>query len=364
MPADARERAIARAVEKRERAYRATIIKLATFIVVMLVVMTGLFMVFSRYMPGDTDRYSAIFTSASQMKNGSRVQIAGVNVGTVTKIRLTRDNLAEVDFNVKDDFTLPRSVRALIRYENLTGDRYLALEPGDGPRKAILEPGSQIPVTQTEPALDLDNLLGGFKPLLRTLDADDVNDLTAALIAVFQGQSGAMETLLQHTDEFTNQLADRDQLIGSVIDNLNTTLGTLQEGHQGLDESVDRLQQLISGLAPDRGIIGESITQSAGATTRLADLLDATRPDIKETLTALGQTSDTALESEDFLRTLLGNLPGDFKTLSNLGSYGAWLQIYFCRIRLILPGPGESQYYFTAIDVMGDTTKAGGRCSP
>ncbi|MFT3716092.1 MAG: MCE family protein [Gordonia sp. (in: high G+C Gram-positive bacteria)] len=362
--ADTREQAIENAVAKRERAYRATIIKLATFVVVMLVVMTGLFLVFSRYQPGATDRYSAIFSSASQMKNGSRVQIAGVNVGTVHHIGLTRDNKAKVDFSVDDTFRLPKTVHALIRYENLTGDRYLALEPGDGPIHDYLPPGAQIPESATEPALDLDHLLGGFKPLFRTLKANEVNDLSAALIAVFQGQSGALNTLLQHTASFTGQLADRDALIGSVIDNLNTTLGTLQNDHAGLDHSVDLLQQLVSGLSDDRSIIGESIGQTSSATTRLADLLGTTRPDIKQSLTSLGQTSDQALQSEDFLRTLLGNLPGDFKTLSNLGSYGAWLQIYFCRIRLILPGPGDSQYYFTAIDAMGDKTKAGGRCSP
>ena len=86
-------------------------------------------------------------------------------------------------------------------------------------------------------------------------------------------------------------------------------------------------------------------------------------PDIKQALTGLGVTSGEALKSEPFLRDLLSRLPGDFKMLSNLGSYGSWLQIYFCRIRLLLPGPGNSQYYFTAINVMGDTTTAGGRCA-
>lgn len=350
-------------VDKRARAFRATVVKLAAFVVVMVLVMTGLFMVFSRYQPGSTDDYTAIFTSASAMKSGSDVQIAGVDVGMVNKIHLTRDNRAEVKFSVNDDYRLPTSVRALIRYENLTGDRYLELTPGNGPPGEYLAAGAEIPMEQTEPALDLDNLLGGFKPLFRTMSGEQVNELSTALIAVFQGQGPALQQLLAATDSFTNTLADRDKLIGSVIDNLNHTLGLLQDDHRGLDESVDRLQQLISGLSGDRDVIGEFITQSAEASTGMADLLQVTRPDIKSTLTSLGQTSDQALQAEPFIRQLLGDLPGDFKTLSNLGSYGAWLQIYFCRIRLLLPGPGNSQYFFTAIDAMGDKTKAGGRCA-
>jgi len=350
-------------LDKRARAFRATIIKLASFIVVMLLVMAGLVLVFSKYQPGGTESYKALFTSASAMKSGSRVKIAGVDVGTVNKVHLTRDNTAEVKFDVNEDFRLPTSVRALVRYENLTGDRYLELQPGGGDLEKYLSPGATIPITQTEPALDLDNLLGGFKPLFKTMSADDVNELSTALIAVFQGQGEGLNQLLASTASFTDQLADRDALIGSVIDNLNQTLTTLESDHQGLDQSVDRLQQLVTGLAEDKGVIGNAVTQTAEVTNSLAGLLGNTRPDLKQTITALGQTSAEALKSRDFLDQLLTELPGSFKTLSNLGSYGSWLQIYFCRIRLLLPGPGDSQYFFTSIDAMGDKTKAGGRCA-
>lgn len=352
-----------RFVDKRARAFRATVIKLSTFIVVMLLVMTGLFMVFSRYQPGRTDGYTALFASASAIKPGSKVQIAGVEVGVVNSVGLTRDNLARVKFTVSDAFRLPKSARALIRYQNLTGDRYMELQPGNGPPGDYLDGGAEIPVEQTEPALDLDNLLGGFKPMFRTMSGEQVNELSAALIAIFQGQGPALQQLLAATDGFANTLADRDKLIGSVIDNLNTTLGVLEADHTGLDQSVDRLQQLITALSGDRDVIGNFISESAEATTGLASLLGATRPDIKGALSGLGETSAQALKAEPFLRKLLSELPGDFKVLSNLGSYGAWLQIYFCRIRLILPGPGDSQYYFTAIDAMGDKTSAGGRCA-
>lgn len=350
-------------VDKRARAFRATVVKLFSFVVVMVLVMAGLVVVFSRYQPGSSANYTAIFTSASAMKPGSDVQIAGVDVGMVDKISLNRDNVAEVKFTVNDDYRLPTSVRALVRYQNLTGDRYLELQPGNGAPGEYLSAGAQIPIEQTEPALDLDNLLGGFKPLFRTMSGEQVNELSTALISVFQGQGPALQQLLSATDSFTNTLAERDALIGSVIDNLNTTLGMLQADYTGLDQSVDRLQQLISGLSGDRDVIGQFITRAAGATTGMADLLQTTRPDIKGALAGLGETSNEALKAEPYIREMLGELPGNFKTLSNLGSYGAWLQIYFCRIRLLMPGPGNSQYFFTAIDAMGDKTKAGGRCA-
>ena len=228
-------------MDKRARAFRATVIKLGTFIVVMLLVLVGLVIVFSKYQSGGTDKYSALFTSASAMKSGSSVQIAGVEVGTVSSIDLTEDNLARVRFTVNQNYRLPTSARALIRYENLTGDRYLEIQPGNGDLRTTMAPGDEIGVDRTEPALDLDKLLGGFKPLFRTMDADEVNQLSSALIAVFQGQGGSLNALLENTAEFAGEVADRDELIGSVIDNLNTAMGTLVADRKGLDESLDRM---------------------------------------------------------------------------------------------------------------------------
>ena len=137
-----------------------------------------------------------MFTSASALKSGSSVEIAGVEVGTVSDVSLNRDNQAVLKFTVADKYSVPKSVKALIRYENLTGDRYLELrrEPGAaGPR---LADGARIPVEQTQPALDLDNPSAG-SPLLRSLNPDEANQLTASLIEVFQGQGPALTHLLK-----------------------------------------------------------------------------------------------------------------------------------------------------------------------
>ncbi|BBZ21553.1 hypothetical protein MGAD_58880 [Mycolicibacterium gadium] len=121
---------------------------------------------------------------------------------------------------------LTQGSRAVIRYDNLFGDRYLALEEGTGGLKT-LSPGQTIPLTHTQPALDLDSVIGGFKPLFRALDPQQVNDLTQQLIEAFEGQGPAIGSFLQQAAVVTNTLADRDLLIGQVIDNLNVVLGSL-----------------------------------------------------------------------------------------------------------------------------------------
>ena len=57
-------------------------------------------------------------------------------------------------------------------------------------------------------------MIGGFRPLFRALDPDQVNALTGQLIAAFQGQGATINSFLAQTAAVTNTLADRDQLIG------------------------------------------------------------------------------------------------------------------------------------------------------
>ena len=113
---------------------------------------------------------------------------------------------------------------ASIRYQNLVGDRYLEITSGPGELRK-LPPGGTIAKDNTQPALDLDALLGGLRPVLKGLDGNKVNEVSNAVIELLQGQGGALSNLLASTGSFTQDLAARDQLIGDVINNLNTVLG-------------------------------------------------------------------------------------------------------------------------------------------
>src|SRR3954454_25317669 len=102
----------------------------------------------------------------------------------------------------------------------------MALEEGAGATKKI-QPGGTIPLDRTAPALDLDALIGGFRPLFHALDPDQVNALSGQLISAFQGQGATIGSFLTQTATLTSTLADRDQPIGHVVVNLNTVLVSL-----------------------------------------------------------------------------------------------------------------------------------------
>ena len=59
-----------------------------------------------------------------------------------------------------------------------------------------------------------------------------------ALVETLQGQGGTLESVFASTGSLTSTLADRDQLIGQVIDNLNTVLGTIADKGDQFSEEL------------------------------------------------------------------------------------------------------------------------------
>jgi phospholipid/cholesterol/gamma-HCH transport system substrate-binding protein len=311
---------------------RGTLIKFTVFAVVMAMLTAFLFLIFSQTRTGATNGYSAIFTDASRLKTGDTVRVAGIRVGTVKAVSLQPDRKVLVKFDTDRGIVLTTGTRAQIRYLNLTGDRFLELADSPGSTK-LLQAGSQIPLERTAPALDLDLLLGGLKPVIRGLNPQDVNALTSSLIQILQGQGGTLESLFSKTSSFTNSLADNSQVIEQMIDDLRTLLDTLSKDGDEFSGAIDRLEALVSGLSADRDPIGEAITSLDKGTASLADLLGRARPPLAGTIDELNRLAPLLDGThKDYIDATLQRLPELYRKLARVGSYGAFFPYYICGI--------------------------------
>lgn len=322
------------------REARVTTFKLCAFAGVMILVLAGLIVVFSEYRSGATEDYAADFEDVSGLEKADKVRIAGVEVGKVGKVELQDGNTARVEFSVDDDQTVLASTVASVRYENLTGDRYLELTRGTGDRTP-LQPGATLPREQTRPALDLDALLGGFRPLFKALDPGQVNALSQSIVQVFQGEAGNVQDLLAATSSLTSTLADRDQLIGSVIDNLTAVLTTVSDNKQGVDDIVVNLQQLISGLAKNSAPIGESVSRIDDASASMSSLLADVRPAFKQDVQGLDKVAGLVNDDQDYVDNVIQRLPDDFQKMQRLGVYGGFFNFYLCGVVLRFSDPTD-----------------------
>jgi phospholipid/cholesterol/gamma-HCH transport system substrate-binding protein len=331
--------------------------RLAIFVAICLLAIFGSLMVFAQLRFQEEQVYKAEFTTVSGLESGNFVRIAGVEVGKVKSISITPDAVAMVEFSTDDTVVLTEGTRALIRYDNLIGGRYLELQEGAGGIKR-LEPGQTIPLDRTEPALDLDALIGGFRPLFRALDPEKVNALSGQLIQAFQGQGATISSFLAQTAAFTNTLADRDELIGQVIVNLNGVLGSLGDQSDQVKRAVGSLSELVEGLEARKSEFADGLARIGVSTGILANLVEEVRPPLPKVVHETDRTAGIVVADHDYVDNLLNTLPDAYQALARQGMYGDYFSFYLCDAVLKLNGKGGQPVY---VKVAGQST---GRCAP
>ena len=324
-------------------------VKLAAFALVTLLATGLLAATIGNFSFGARDSYTAVLSDATGLRSGDEVRIAGVRVGQVKDVSLTRDSHAAVTFDVDASHRLPAGVLVQIRYRNLVGERYVALTEGPGTNQ-VLRPGAVIPLSQTTPALDLTVLFNGFKPLFAALSPNDVNTLSSEIIQVLQGEGGTVTDLLARTASLTSTLADRDAVIGRTIDNLNQVLATVQQRDDQLSELILQLQRFVSGLSADRAAIGGSLAGIADLADATSSLLAQGRAPLKDDIAQLGRVAGTLDANKATVDDVLKNLPRKFNTITRTATYGSWFNFYLCDFNgsVVIPGvPTVQQPHFS-----------------
>ncbi|PRY43527.1 MCE family protein [Umezawaea tangerina] len=308
----------------------APLVKLVVFAVVTILATALLAVTIANVSLKSATGYTARFTDVTALNQGDDVRIAGVRVGQVEDIRVVDRRLAEVEFSIDGDRRLPASATATIKYRNLVGQRYIALEHGVGDADAVLPEGGVIPLERTKPALDLTVLFNGFKPLFQALNPEDVNKLSYEIIQVLQGEGGTIDSLLRHTASLTSTLAGKDKVIGEVVDNLNSVLDTVNSRGEQLSTLVTTAQGLVSGLAQDREPIGDAITALGDLTSTTAGLLDQARQPLKDDIASLGLVSKTLADNEAVVEGAIQKMPSKLETITRTATYGSWFNFFLC----------------------------------
>lgn len=314
------------------RGFVPQLVKFAIFTVITVLLTTVLATTVANIDNSDKVEFSARFTDVTGLTEGDDVRMSGVKVGSVDTIEVVDDEQALVRFEVDAGRKIPKDVAAAVKYRNLIGRRYLALDMGAGGLNDLLAPSSTIPVERTQPPLNLTTLFNGFKPLFQALRPDEVNKLSYEIIQVLQGEGGTVESLLRHTGSLTQTVARKDQVIGQVVDNLNTVLGTVNERSPELSGLLDQTQQLVTGLSQQREPIGHAIDSLGGLSDTTAGLLEEGREPLKRDINHLGDVSQNLNAQGPLLNQMLQDMPNKMETMGRTASYSSWFNYFACQM--------------------------------
>lgn len=306
------------------------LIGFSLFAVAALLLTYVIWSTLERSVPGETHSYTTYFNDASGLKSGDDVRMAGARVGRVADIDLDKGR-ARVTFDVQDNQKILTNTAAAIRYQNLVGQRYLSLNLVKGQDSAPLPAGSTLTMP-SEDSFDVTALLAGFQPVFETLQPEQINALSEGIVKAFGGDQVSLSYTVAEVGRLANDMADRDQVIGAIIDNLSGVMRDLARQGTQVQTVVDGIKTLIADLNGNSATFGRSIDQIGRTTQGFADVLAENRTTLAQAATDARAATTSLIGSGAKIDRMAVDLPvflGHFPTV--LGQ-GAYLNIYACNL--------------------------------
>ncbi|GAA4400417.1 MCE family protein [Tsukamurella soli] len=304
------------------KSIRATIIKVAIFAVVMLLGLVLIMQALTRPVTGKLDSFHGMFKDVSGLKVGDDVRMLGVQVGKVTHVGVKqsadhRDTAAQVDFTVQNSHKLPSGTKLAIRYQNLTGSRYVDLETPAQGGGAPLPSGATFSTSDTIPSFDITSVFNGLKPVLATLATSDINHLAQSILAVVQGNGNGIGPVLESVDKLVSVSNDRQRVLTTLISNLGQ-----------ISQQIDGNSPGLARVLTDLDVFSRSL---AAGSTEIRQWSDTTSGVVRSAngfLAALGLTPDTnpaldavianALPTAEQVVDVLADIPGLISLLNSV----------------------------------------------
>ncbi|MUL82311.1 MULTISPECIES: MlaD family protein [unclassified Mycolicibacterium] len=196
----------------------------------------------------ETRSYTAEFTDVSGLHIDADVRVRGVRVGKVEDMRLVRktgQSFAEVDISLDKRYAVVPATRLAIKYQALTGLRYLDVaNPAE--QATATDVVSRIPLRMTQPSFDITTLFNGLQPVLATLSPNDIDTFTDNAASFLQGDGGGLGPMLDSIHKLTEFVADRQQVVATLMSNLSAIADTFGGHSKDLVQILDWVNRPIA----------------------------------------------------------------------------------------------------------------------
>ncbi len=268
--------------------------KVGAFVLIGLLILGYMSVRLGGFKIGQEESYEvfAVFPTASGLKIGVPVEIAGIEVGLVKGIAL-EDGQARVRMNVRADVPLPIDSRAVIRTKGVLGDKYVELSPGTK-GAPMIEPGGRL-VQASSPA-DVDQLISKVSAI-----AEDIKRVTSSLSDAIGGEEGSnnikqtvanmremsetLAKLVKENNEYLNTTfqnfaefsSDLRGMSANNKDNIQAILVSFRDASDKMTRTLTAMQDITEKINRGEGTIGALVND-----TTTVESLNSTMASLKD----------------------------------------------------------------------------------
>jgi phospholipid/cholesterol/gamma-HCH transport system substrate-binding protein len=206
-------------------------------------------------------RLNALFDTVQDLKVGSAVKMAGVEIGRVEKIALA-GNKVKVDMKLHPDAAVKTDSKAMVKFTGLMGQNFVAIDFGSAAAPRAVD--GALLATEEQPDLNaimtkLDGATSGIQNLTRTLTPDTINNLMGPLVDFIKQNSSHIGGAISNIESITGQIAGKQGTMGQLIyssslyDSALVTVTNLQG-------AVAEIHQAVNNINAGNGTIGKLMT--------------------------------------------------------------------------------------------------------
>jgi phospholipid/cholesterol/gamma-HCH transport system substrate-binding protein len=277
--------------------------------------------------------YHAELTDASGLRTGSEVQVAGVRVGRVSKLRIGPEKVI-ADFDVSGA-TLGKSTRASVEVKSLLGEKFLNIKPeGSGTMAA----GATIPVSRTDVTFDIVGTLGQLTTNTEKTNKENLTTALDSLAEVIDSAAPEVRTSFSGLSRLSTTIASRDEEIENLLRRSSNVTKLLDERKGDLVTLMKQANLIFQELQQRKQTIHELLVNANALATELQGVVEDNRKQLRPTLDKLENVLTFLHAREEQIETLIHNYGPYVSILGNIVGSGPWFDAYVPNITGVFTG--------------------------
>jgi phospholipid/cholesterol/gamma-HCH transport system substrate-binding protein len=265
--------------------------------------------------------WTATFGDVTGLYSGDPVELAGVQVGKVSHVKLVNGQ-ADVGISVKSNVKLPVDSQVAVRWRNLIGQRFVALYPGRSAQ--LLANGHAI--TKTTSVVDLGEFVNKLGPLIGEISPQQLNEIFTAVSQALNGNQANVGSLVADLTGLVSTLAQRNQTIAQLVTDYKTITGTLATRDQQVQTMIDNLVILSQAFSDNSQLVGNALHQVSGLSSGLDRLLAGSGSQLAGVVDHLSVLTGVLHARVGDLEAALHGLPTAIQVLFNATNKGPYLE--------------------------------------
>lgn len=273
--------------------------------------------------------YQAAFRDASGLAPGNEVRVAGVRVGKVTDVDLSRRAAAmyvRVRFRLEDDgIRLGDRTEATIRIKTVLGQKYLALSPeGSG----SLPAGSEIPLERTASPFDVLQAVTGLADTVGQIDSRQLATAFTTLAEAFADTPASVASSLDGLSRLSQTIASRDAELRQLLARARTVTAVLAERDEEFRKLVADGDALLREVSRRRDAIHELLVGTNELAQQLSGLVADNRARLEPALRELRGVVAILQRNRDNLEQTIETMAPFVQAFANVVGNGRWFDSY------------------------------------